>query len=291
MKKQKLLYKSSRRLGPAESGALVDVTPRAAGWKYIRFTVRRVAKGDALAGRASGEEACLVLLQGSCRVSWDGGRAAQLGPRASVFESYPHALYVPNGHAYELTADSVCEVAIARAPSKRRDLEPRVVQPEDCGFEIRGGGNATRQIVDILPPSFPADRLMLCEVFTPSGNWSSYPPHKHDQDKPPLEADLEETYYYRMSDPLGYGLQRLYTADGRTDETLKVDHGDLVLVREGYHPFVSAFGFDSYYLNVLAGERRSMAASDDPRYAPLRKAWPPADPRMPVIPKPAPVNA
>ena len=291
MAKRRLLYKSSRRLGPAESGALLDITPRAAGWKYIRFSVRRVARGDTLTGRTDGEETCLVLLQGSCRVSWDGGRSVRIGPRPTVFEAYPHALYVPHGHRYELVADQTSEVAVARAPSKRKDLQPRVVQPEDCGFEIRGGGNATRQIVDILPPPFPADRLMICEVFTPSGNWSSYPPHKHDKDNLPNEADLEETYYYRMSDPRGYGVQRLYTADGRTDETLKVEHGDLVLVREGYHPFVSAFGFDSYYLNVLAGERRSMAASDDPRYAPLRRSWPPPDPRMPVVAKPTPVTA
>jgi 5-deoxy-glucuronate isomerase len=286
MARRRLHYTSSRRTAPAESGTLLDITPRAAGWKYIRFSVRRVARGDTLAGRSDGEEICLVLLQGSCRASWDGGAATRLGPRASVFQAYPHALYLPHGHRYELTADSVCEVAVARAPSKRADLEARLVRPEDCGFEIRGGGNATRQIVDILPPAFPADRLMLCEVFTPSGNWSSYPPHKHDQDRPPREVDLDEVYYYRMSDPRGYGVQRLYTGDGRTDETLKVEHGDVVLVREGYHPFVSAFGFHSYYLNVLAGERRSMAASDDPRYAELRRAWPPPDPRLPLIAKP-----
>jgi 5-deoxy-glucuronate isomerase len=165
-------------------------------------------------------------------------------------------------------------------------LEPRVIRPVDCGFEIRGGGNATRQIVDILPPRFPADRLLICEVYTPSGNWSSYPPHKHDVDNPPGEVDLEETYYYRMRAPEGYGFQRLYTADGRTDQTLKVEDGDLVLIREGYHPFVTAFGYDAYYLNVLAGTRRSMASSDDPRYASFRNSWPPPDPRVPVVPRP-----
>jgi 5-deoxy-glucuronate isomerase len=123
-------------------------------------------------------------------------------------------------------------------------------------------------------------------VYTPSGNWSSYPPHKHDRDDPPREVDLEETYYYRMRDPLGYGFQRLYSADGSFDATLKVEHGDLVLVREGYHPFVTAYGYDAYYLNFLAGDRRSMAASDDPRYAAFRRSWPPPDPRVPVVPRP-----
>ena len=161
-----------------------------------------------------------------------------------------------------------------------------MITPFDCGYEIRGGGNATRQIVDIMPPSFAADRLLICEVFTPSGNWSSYPPHKHDVDNPPGEVDLEEIYYYRMRQPDGYGFQRLYTADGSRDETVKVVDGDVVLVRDGYHPYVSAYGIDSYYLNVLAGTRRSMAASDDPRYAPLRSSWPPPDPRVPVVPRP-----
>ena len=157
----------------------------------------------------------------------------------------------------------------------------RVIGPADCGGEIRGGGNATRQIVDIVPPGFPAERLLLCEVYTPGGNWSSYPPHKHDTDDPPREVDLDEIYYYRFRDPGGYGFQRLYTT--RRDETLRVVHGDVVAIREGYHPFVTAHGYDAYYLNVLAGERRSMAASDDPAHARFRRQWPPPDPRLPMV--------
>ena len=173
------------------------------------------------------------------------------------------------------------------SPSDARTL-PRLVPPDACGFEIRGGGNATRQIIDILPPSFPADRLMICEVFTPAGNWSSYPPHKHDVDNPPGEADLDEIYYFRMREPDGYAFQRLYTADGRSDRTFTVADGDLLLIHEGYHPFVTAFGYDAYYLNVLAGSRRSMAAADDPRYARFRAAWPPPDPRVPLVEPPQP---
>ena len=172
-----------------------------------------------------------------------------------------------------------------------RRFPPREIRPEECGLEVRGGGNATRQIIDILPPAAAADRLLVCEVLTPAGNWSSYPPHKHDRHAPPVEADLEETYYYRFSGPDGYGIQRLYTADGRSDQTLRVTDGDLVLVRDGYHPFVAAPGFDAYYLNTLAGSFRSMAATDDPRYAHLRANWPPPDPRVPMIPRPAAVGA
>jgi 5-deoxy-glucuronate isomerase len=209
-----------------------------------------------------------------------------------VFLGYPYAVYLPAGTPFTVQASVECEVADCRAPSKLRaasmgpagTLIPRVIRPEDCGFEIRGGGNATRQIVDIMPPAFAADRLLLCEVYTPSGNWSSYPPHKHDTDDPPREVDLEEIYYFRFRDPNAYGFQRVYTQ--RRDDTVRVTHGDVVAVRDGYHPFVTAYGYDAYYLNVLAGTRRSMAASDDPKYAHFRREWPPPDPRVPLVPPP-----
>ncbi|MBA3642039.1 MAG: 5-deoxy-glucuronate isomerase [Acidobacteriota bacterium] len=275
----------SQRTGPSGNGLLLDITPAAVGWEFVHFIVRRLVAGEKLPLRTRGEECAIVLLSGAGEVTIDAGAPQPFGPRTNVFDSYPHGLYLPDGHAAVLLASQVTEVAECRAPS-RAVLEPRVIAPADCGFEIRGGGNATRQIVDILPPAFPADKLLICEVFTPGGNWSSYPPHKHDVDNPPGEVDLEEIYYYRMKQPDGYGLQRLYTADGARDETVKVEDGDLVLVRDGYHPYVSAYGIDSYYLNVLAGTRRSMAASDDPRYAAVRSSWPAPDPRLPMIEKP-----
>jgi 5-deoxy-glucuronate isomerase len=279
----------SRTLPAGESGTLLEITPETADWRYVHFAVRRLVPGAAWHVQGDGEEVCLVLLRGGCRVRWEGGHETTIGPRADVFSSYPWAVYLPSGIGAVVVATEETELAEGRAPSTAA-LSPAIVRPEECGYEIRGGGNATRQIVDILPPSFAADRLMICEVFTPSGNWSSYPPHKHDQDNPPHEVDLEEIYYFRMRQPDGYAFQRLYTADGSFDETFKVEHGDLLLVPDGYHPFVTAFGYDAYYLNVLAGERRSMAAVDDPRYASLREAWPPPDPRLPVVPRPQPVG-
>ena len=128
-----------------------------------------------------------------------------------------------------------------------------------------------------MPPAFPADRLLICEVFTPGGNWSSYPPHKHDTDDPPREVDLDEIYYFRYRDPNGYGFHRVYTE--RRDETVRVTHGDVVAVRDGFHPFVTAYGYDAYYLNVLAGEppvdggqRRSELRAFPPRVAAARSA-------------------
>ncbi len=282
MSPQQRLYRSSR-VPAARSGVACQLTPAALGWDRIHFSVRQLAAHDSWRAIDRKRERCIVLLRGALRVSWDGVEH-QIGPRADVFGSYPHAVYVPAGTALRVQASELSELADCRAPAVRRFL-PRIIRPEDCGFEIRGGGNATRQIVDILPPGFPAERLMLCEVFTPGGNWSSYPPHKHDTDNPPGEVDLEEIYYFRFRHPDGYGFHRVYTA--RQDATLRVTHGDVVPVREGYHPFVAAYGFDAYYLNVLAGERRSMAAQGDPRYAHFRRTWPPPDPRLPMVARPS----
>jgi len=283
------IHLRSRRVPPGRSAPTIAVTPARARWEFISFTVRTLAKGDTWQAKTARQEMCVVLLSGACRVDWttrDGGAGrGTLGPRAGVFDAYPHALYVPRGSKVILTATAPTEIAECRAPSTV-DRAAALVGPGDCGFEIRGGGNATRQIIDILPPRFPADRLMICEVLTPAGNWSSYPPHKHDTDRPPTEADLEEIYYFRFRHPQGYGFHRVYTADGRRDQTMLVRDGDLVIVREGYHPFVTAYGHDAYYLNVLAGTRRSMAASDDPQYAEFRHSWPARDPRLPLIPHP-----
>jgi 5-deoxy-glucuronate isomerase len=285
---RRLLY-NSKSIPPGRSGAAIDLTPRALGWRRIHFAVRQLAAGAVWSTMSRREERCLVLLRGRAAVDC-GGRSWRVGPRPDVFDAYPHAVYVPAGVAVRVTAEVVSEIADCRAIARRAAprapaLDARVIRPEDCGYEIRGGGNATRQIVDILPPSALADRLMICEVYTPSGNWSSYPPHKHDVDDPPREVDLEEIYYYRFRDPAAYGFQRLYSR--RSDATLRVAHGDVVPVRHGYHPFVTAYGYDAYYLNVLAGERRSMAASDDPQYAHFRRQWPAPDPRLPLVAPPA----
>lgn len=285
------IHLRSRRRGAHEAATLVSVNPARAGWEFISFAVRALKRGASWMTTTGANECCFVLLSGECSIQWrtrDGADGeATLGPRASVFVDYPHALYLPRGTRAVITATRATQLADCRAPS-RIDLSPYVIRPQQCGFEIRGGGNATRQIIDVLMPNRgDADRLMICEVFTPGGNWSSYPPHKHDRDRPPHEADLEEIYYFRFRDADGYGIHRVYTADARRDEAVVVGDGDVVLVREGYHPFVAAHGYDAYYLNVLAGGRRSMAAVDDPRFAKFRHSWPPPDPRLPMIPPPA----
>jgi 5-deoxy-glucuronate isomerase len=286
MSGQQLLYRSAR-IAAGRTGAVLNLTPRALGWDRIHFAVRHLAAGAAWSGLSRDEERCLVLLRGAFQITWQGA-SHRVGPRADVFSGYPHAVYLPARTPFKVTADTACEIADCRARSNRA-CTPQVIRPEECGYEIRGGGNATRQIVDIMPPAFPADRLLICEVYTPSGNWSSYPPHKHDTDNPPREVDLEEIYYFRYQDPNGYGFHRVYT--NRRDQTVRVTHGDVVAVRDGYHPFVTAYGYDAYYLNVLAGTRRSMAASDDPRYARFRHSWPAPDSRLPLVAPPGQAGA
>ncbi len=273
---------------PADkSGVLVSVTRERAGWSTINFSVRRLVGGQYWQSDTGTEEAALIILGGRAAVDWGEG-PKEIGGRTDVFNGYPHAVYLPFGTPFEIAALTTCEFADARVPSSKPG-KPRVIAPAECGLEIRGGGNATRQIVDIIRPEFPADKLMVCEVYTPSGNWSSYPPHKHDVHNPPAEVDLDEIYYYRVEHPDGYAFQRLYDAAGTRDDTLKLVDGDLVLIKDGYHPVVAAHGYNVYYLNVLAGSARAMSATDDPRYVHLRK-WPAPDPRLPLV-RPEPASA
>jgi 5-deoxy-glucuronate isomerase len=181
----------------------------------------------------------------------------------------------------------VLEVACAWAPTDR-DYPARLVTPADVQIELRGGANASRQINSIIPPGFPCHRLVCVEVYTPGGNWSSYPPHKHDvhreaPDGTVLEADLEEVYYYRFDRPEGFALQRVYTGDGALDAVVVARDHDLVLVPEGYHPVSVAFGYTCYYLNFLAGSAQSLAHSEDPAHAWVKTLWTARDPRVPVV--------
>jgi 5-deoxy-glucuronate isomerase len=259
------------------AGGWQQVTPESAGWRHLYFGVRT---GPFASATGDGEIA-LVPLSGRCRVEAGGG-SWELGGRASVFAGLPAALYLPRDTEYRVEAEG--EVAICGARCEHR-REPVLIRPEEVEIEVRGAGNATRQINHLLKPEFPAERLLVVEVFTPAGNWSSYPPHKHDEDKPPGEVVLEETYYFRTAAPEAFAVQRLYSPRHGLDLTETVRDGDLMLVPYGYHTTAAAHGYDLYYLNALAGDRRSMAAADDPDLAWIRAAWSDLepDPRVPLV--------
>lgn len=276
---------------PGRSGVLAEVDPQQAGWQYLTMQARRLAAGECLQGLLGDEEQVTVLLGGRCRLEVDDvDQVWELGRRPDVFSGMPHAVYLPRGTRYRLHALSEhVDLASCRVPCEE-DHPLQVIRPEQCPVEIRGAGNATRQINGIVPPGFACQRIVCVEVYTPPGSWSSYPPHKHDEhrvgsDGALLEADLEEIYFYQFSHPQGFAYQRVYTGDGRLDELCLARHNDVVLVPEGYHPVVSGPGYTTYYLNFLAGSAQSLANSDDPDHAWLKDEWKnmPADPRVPLV--------
>ncbi|MGD1154768.1 MAG: 5-deoxy-glucuronate isomerase [Terriglobia bacterium] len=267
---------------PGSSGTGMEVPPEEVGFEYLSFQACRLALGENRSGRTGPNELAIVTLGGRCSVHSSQGRWDEIGGRTNVFTGLPHALYLPPETDFTVRATTPCDLAFCFCRAEQSH-PARLVTPVDVEVEIRGGGNATRQINHILKPQFPAHRLLLVEVYTPGGNWSSYPPHKHDVHNPPAEVDLEEIYYYRIDRPEGFAIQRVYTPDRRWDATLTVRDGELVLIPEGYHPVVAAHGYNVYYLNALAGSARSMAATDDPDYAWVRQAWAHKDPRLPLV--------
>jgi 5-deoxy-glucuronate isomerase len=271
----------ARKLAPDQGGEMVAFTRQEAGWEWMSFAVTRLLPGQTKEARASGEEMVLLWLGGRCTADWGAGRES-VGGREDVFDGLPYALYLPDDHRVTIKAETVCEIAECRVPSKAM-LEPFLVKPADVASNLRGGENASRQIVEVIDSSFPADKLVVFEVYTPGGNWSSYPPHKHDVHQPPQEVDLDEIYYYRMRNGRGFALQNLYPADRSRDALVKVGDGDVVLVRDGYHPVVAGPGYDTYYLNFLAGTSRTMTVTEDPEHVWLRSTWKQTDPRLPLV--------
>lgn len=249
---------------------------------FLTFVNWKLDPGDRAAGETRERELGLVVLGGVCTVKSSRGHWQSVGRRPNVFAGMPHAIYLPIRTEYEVTAETPCDLAFCFCKADK-EFPARHIKPEEVAVEIRGAGNATRQINKLIGPEFAADKLLVVEVFTPAGNWSSYPPHKHDVHNPPAEVDLEEIYYYRIDRPEGYAIQKVYNSARNLDETLTVRDGEMVLIPEGYHPVVAAHGYNVYYLNALAGSARSMAASDDPDFAWVRETWREPDPRLPVV--------
>lgn len=272
----------SRSLPEGQSGELLRFTRESVQWEWMSMSARRLNPGESYATTTNGEEAAFVILGGKCSANWGKGDQS-IGKRKNVFEGFPYCLYLPHGHAVEFKAESACEIAECRVPSTAK-LEPRLIVPQDVASSLRGGGNASRQIVDIIKPEFRADRLVVIEVYTPGGNWSSFPPHKHDVHNPPAEVDLDEIYYYRIDRPReGFALQRLYSPDKSQDFTVRAEDGDAVLVRSGFHPVVAGPGYNVYYLNFLAGTSRTLAVTEDPNHVWLKSTWKEVDPRLPLV--------
>jgi len=259
---------SELRIRPAAGfGRIASVTPESAGWTYVGFDLLRLAPGDEAGAETDEREVCLVLISGRARLSAGGEDFGVIGERMSPFAGLPHSLYVPAGSSWRAVAETELTLAVCSAPGVPGSRPARLIGPDQVGLQTRGKGSNVRHVMNILPEWEPADSLLVVEVITPGGNTSSYPPHKHDRDALPEESLLEETYYHRIEPPQGFAFQRIYTDDRTLDETMTVEDGDITLVPRGYHPCAAIHGYDLYYLNVMAGPRRTWKFYNAPEHA------------------------
>jgi 5-deoxy-glucuronate isomerase len=266
-----------RAAAPGPDGRISHVNPAIAGWDYTTVTVYRLSAGQSVEREADDQERLVLLLEGYGEATVGEQDLGRMGSRTSVFDGPPPpmALVAP-GTGFRFVAEGDALVVVASAPGAEVSVT-RYIAPADVLVEHRGTGNTARTIHHLLPPAAEAGRLISFEVFTPGGNWSSYPPHKHDTENPPVEARLEEYYFYRFAKPQGFAFARVYTADRSLDESMTPMDCDVVLVPEGYHPVGAPAGYDCYYLNIMAGPNRAWHFTLDPDHAWLMN-WSPAAP-------------
>ncbi len=250
------------------SGKVHDITPAGAGWGYVGFGLYRLAPGAAAAEATGDREVILVLVEGHAQITGAGQDWGRMGDRMSPFDrTAPHCLYLPPGTNWRAVAATDCVLAVCSAPGRGGHAAQRL-GPEGIALTPRGKGTNTRFINNIaMEGRDVADSLLVTEVFTPAGHWSSYPSHRHDEDDFPRMTYLEETYYHRLNPPQGFAIHRVYTEDGSLDETMTVRDHDVTLVPRGHHPAGAPYGYDLYYLNVMAGPRRQWRFQPDPAHA------------------------
>ena len=247
------------------SGPVHRITPELAGWSYVGFDLFRLSVGSSVHEDTGDREAILVLVEGKARVGGAGRDFGEIGERMSPFErTPPHCVYIPDRKSWQAEATTDCVLAVCTAPAKGGH-EARVIGPDGILLESRGKGANSRFINNIaMEGRDVADSLLVTEVFTPTGNWSSYPPHRHDEDDYPNITCLEEVYYHRLNPPTGFGIQRVFTEDGGLDEIFAVADHDVVLVPRGHHPCGVPYGYEMYYLNVMAGPLRKWRFRNHP---------------------------
>jgi 5-deoxy-glucuronate isomerase len=244
-----------------------EVTSGNSPLSYIGFKIVDLAPGAVYAEELGKTECCIVAVTGSIHVSAEEDTFRSIGTRKSVFEKIPtDSVYVSNDRSFQVEAVTPARIALCYSPSTMQ-LPTRLIRAADNQVEHRGQHHNQRTVHNILPDSDPgANSLLVVEVFTDSGNWSSYPPHKHDRDRLPDESLLEETYYHEINPSQGFVFQRVYTDDCSLDETMTVENGDVVIVPKGYHPVGVPDGYTSYYLNVMAGPTRIWKFHNDPAH-------------------------
>lgn len=279
----KLLIKPQKEFGIYQS-----ITPESANWKWLSFQARLMKKDEQWTFNTEENEIVIVLLGGNFKVDSNKGAWETINGRKDVFSGIAHTLYLPRHTSFTLTAISdILDIGYGWCEANQ-DFKPKFVTPKDTPVVIFGGDNATRQFNDLVPPGFGCSRLVSREVYTPSGNWSSYPAHKHDERKLDnqgnvLEPVQEETYFYKFEKPEGYAIQQVYTKDKSLDEMVKARHNDVVMIPKGFHPVVAAHGFNCYYLNFLAGTDQCLENTTDPDHEWIYNSWSSQDKRLPLV--------
>jgi 5-deoxy-glucuronate isomerase len=264
------------------------VTAGDAGWTHLNMEARLMRNGKEWEGDTGENEYGFILLSGDYSVTTSKGSWKTVNGRKSVFSGIAHTLYLPRHTSFTIRAESELLDIAAGWCLATDDFPPKFKNPDEAAIEIRGGDNATRQINSLIEPGFGCSKLIAVEVYTPSGNWSSFPAHKHDERKTDAdgvltEACLEEFYFYKIEKETGYAIQQVYTSDGTLNELMQVKTGDLVLVPRGYHPVAAAHGYNCYYLNFLAGSDQSLANTPDADHQWIFDSWKGIDPRIPIV--------
>jgi 5-deoxy-glucuronate isomerase len=281
--KYKLVSHAAKGLGVYQKISSLD-----AGWTHLNVEARLMQENEVWEGETGENEYGFILLSGNYSVQTNKGSWQTKNGRKNVFEGIAHTMYLPAHTSFSLKAESgILDIATGWCKATR-DFPARFKTPEDAAIEIRGGDNATRQINSLIEPGFGSSQLVAVEVYTPSGNWSSFPAHKHDERKVDangdlIEASLEEFYFYKIDKEHGYAIQQVYTSDASLNEIMQVRNNDIVMVPKGYHPVVAAHGYNCYYLNFLAGSDQSLANTPDPDHEWIFDSWKGKDPRIPMV--------
>ena len=231
----------------------------------MEIDMLRLADGETKKYSEADKEYGLVILGGKCSVSGDDFEFKSVGKRKDVFDGPATCIYVPRNTPFSVTAEGEVSIAVCKSPAKA-DFKPVLINPEDVVIKDLGKPGWERQAHFILDERTEANMLYIGEAYVKGGQWASYPPHKHDDDNMPTEAETEEIYYYEFKKPQGFGIQRVYTLEGDVDETYTVKSGDFVEIPRGYHPFHTAPGYDNYYLWIMAGENRGFFMTTDPEH-------------------------
>ena len=269
-------------------GIYHSITPESANWEYLSFEARTMSDSEVWEHDTKEHEMVIVLLSGNFKVESDKGTWETQNGRTDVFKGVAHTLYLPRDTKFKLTSkDPNLDIAYGWCKSEE-DFPAKFVTPEDTPIVIFGGDNATRQFNDLVPPGFGCHSIVVREVYTPSGNWSSFPAHKHDErildaDGNVLEPIQEETYFYKFQNSAGYAIQQVYTKDRSLDEIVRPRHNDVVMIPKGFHPVVAEHGFHCYYLNFLAGTDQCLANTTDPDHEWIYNSWTSKDQRLPLV--------